>query len=190
MSDYGLTVSERYSYSIYGACCWKYLDKRHNKTRGLNNNVNFRSCTLHAMLTRHLLVCGLSGSTIFIYIMSQTARFSEKKNVEYKMCWIKLDQLDVTRFIISLFTAQHVSNVSKSIFRSLRLIVDLFHVLYFSGSMCIGVTVWFGWVVWYPYDAEALLTFETFWALNGKIIKRVTSSWSSFIQLSRWCTVQ
>ena len=43
------------------------------------------------------------------------------------------------------FTAQHVSNVSTSIFRSLRLTVDLFHVLYFSGSMCVGVTVWFGW---------------------------------------------
>jgi len=23
--------------------------------------------------------------------------------------------------------------------------VDLFHVLYCSGSMCVGVTVWFGW---------------------------------------------
>jgi len=45
---------------------------------------------------------------------------------------IKIDQLDVTRFIISLFTAQYVSNVSTSIFRSLRLIVDLFHVLYCS----------------------------------------------------------
>ena len=59
--------------------------------------------------------------------------------------WIKIDQLDVTCFIISLFTAQHVSNVSTSIFRSLRLIVVLFHVLYCSGSMCVGVTVWFGW---------------------------------------------
>ena len=59
--------------------------------------------------------------------------------------WIKIDQLDVTCFIISLFTAQHVSNVSTSIFRRLRLIVDLFHVLYCSGSMCVGVTVWFGW---------------------------------------------
>ena len=57
--------------------------------------------------------------------------------------WIKIDQLDVNRFIISPFTAQHVSNVSTSIFRSLRLIVDLFHVLYCSGSMCVGVTVWF-----------------------------------------------
>ena len=63
--------------------------------------------------------------------------------------WIKKDQLDVTCFIISLFTAQHVSNVSTSILRSLRLIVDLFHVLYCSGSMCVDVTVWFswGWVV-------------------------------------------
>ena len=54
---------------------------------------------------------------------------------------------------ISLFNVQHVSNVSTSIFRSLRLIVDLFHVLYCSGSVCVGVTVWFGWggVVWYPY---------------------------------------
>ena len=49
---------------------------------------------------------------------------------------IKIDQLDFTCFIISLFTAQHVSNVSTSIFRSLRLIVNLFHVLYWSGSLC------------------------------------------------------
>ena len=58
---------------------------------------------------------------------------------------IKIDQLDVTCFIISLFTAQNVSNVSTFIFRSLRLIVDLSHGLYCSGSMCVGVTVWFGW---------------------------------------------
>jgi len=25
---------------------------------------------------------------------------------------------------------------------------------------------------------------------NKRVIKRVTSSWSIFIQLSRWCTVQ
>ena len=31
------------------------------------------------------------------------------------------------------------------------LFVELFYVLYFSGSMCVGVTVWFRWVVWYPY---------------------------------------
>ena len=59
--------------------------------------------------------------------------------------WIKIDQLDVICFIISIFIDQHVSNVSTSNFRSLRIIVDFFHVLYCSGSMCIGVTVWFGW---------------------------------------------
>ena len=59
--------------------------------------------------------------------------------------WIKIDQLDVTCFIISLFTAQHVSNFSTFTFRSLRLIVDLSRGLYCSGSMCVGVTVWFGW---------------------------------------------
>ena len=58
---------------------------------------------------------------------------------------IKIDQLDVTCLIISLFTAHHVSNFSTSIFRSLPLIVDLSHWLYCSGSMCVGVTVWFGW---------------------------------------------
>jgi hypothetical protein len=25
------------------------------------------------------------------------------------------------------------------------LFVELFHVLYYSGPMCVGVTVWFGW---------------------------------------------
>ena len=36
--------------------------------------------------------------------------------------WIKRDQLDVTCFIISLFNAQHVSDINTSILRSLRLI--------------------------------------------------------------------
>jgi hypothetical protein len=67
---------------------------------------------------------------------------NDNKEVYFLM---KIDQLDVTCFIISLFTAQNVSNVSTDIFRSLRLIADLFHLLYCSGSMCVGVTVWFGW---------------------------------------------
>jgi len=35
-----------------------------------------------------------------------------------------------------------------------------------------------------------VLTFETCWALNNEIKKQVTWSWSLFIQLSIWCTVQ
>ena len=44
--------------------------------------------------------------------------------------WIKRDQLDVTCFIISLFNAQHVSDVNTSILRSSDF-VELFH-----GSYC------------------------------------------------------
>ena len=116
--------------------------------------------------------------------------------------WIKIDQLDVTCYIISPFTAQHVLNVSISIFRSLRLIVDLFHVLYCSGSTCVGVMVWFGWggevsfcrlkhlsgSVWWNKTTISrkvlkmdVLTLETCWPVNSEIIKQVTSSWSIFI---------
>ena len=34
-----------------------------------------------------------------------------------------------------------------------------------------------------------VLTFETCWAVNGEIIKRVTSSWSIFIQLSAYLLI-
>ena len=44
--------------------------------------------------------------------------------------WIKIDQLDVTCFIISLFTAHRVSNVSTSTFRSLRLTVFYVYFIY------------------------------------------------------------
>jgi len=62
--------------------------------------------------------------------------------------WIKRDQLDVTCFIISLFTAQHVSDVNTSIIRSLRLIcwVISWVVLFWFDVCCCYVVV-----VWYPY---------------------------------------
>jgi len=69
--------------------------------------------------------------------------------------WIKIDQLDVTCFIFSPFTAQHISNISTSIFRSLQ----AFKLLKMD-----------------------VLAFETCWAVNSEIIKQVTSSWSIFIQ--------
>ena len=107
-------------------------------------------------------------------------------------CWVKIDQLDVTCFIISLFTASHVLNVITSIFRSLWLIVDLFHVLYCSGSMCVGVTVntWNKSTVSHKLLKMDVLTFKTCRAVNSEIIKQLTSSWSIFIQISRWCMVQ
>jgi len=85
------------------------------------------------------------------WLKQHTNAWEQPRSKHIACSWIKIDQLDVNCFIISLFTAQHVSNVSTSIFKSLRLTVDLFRVLYCSGSMFVGVTVWFGWVVWYPY---------------------------------------
>ena len=106
--------------------------------------------------------------------------------------WIKIDQLDVTRFIISPFTAQHVSNVSTSIFRSLRLTVDLFHVLYFSVRIEVLALAFLFTEQYNTWNKSTIsrkllkmdvLTFETCWAVQSQIKKRVTSSWSIFIHL-------
>jgi len=41
-------------------------------------------CKQHAV--RHITICGLSDSTIFLHIISQTGRFSKKKALEQKTC--------------------------------------------------------------------------------------------------------
>ena len=61
--------------------------------------------------------------------------------------WVKRDQLDVTCFIISLFNAQHVSDVHTSILRSLRLIcwvISWVVLLWFDVCWCY-VVVWLWW---------------------------------------------
>ena len=101
--------------------------------------------------------------------------------MHYFDSWIKIDQLDVTCFIISLFNAQHVSDINTSILRSLRLIcwvISWVVLIWFD-------VVWLGWCG-IRMQAEALVpqpASETCWALNNEIIKQVTSSWSTFIQL-------
>ena len=149
--------------------------------------------------------------------------------------WIKRDQLDVTCFIISLFNAQHVSDVNTSILRSFRLICWVIWwviLLWFDMCWCY-VVVWVWWCGIHMQAEELVpqpsygyhtttgkpqrntntsnqnnitheitqqisrkllrmdvLTSETCWGLNNEIIKQVTSSWSLFIQLSRWCAFQ
>ena len=73
----------------------------------------------------------------------------------YSMClckgqhssWVKTDQLAVTCFIISLYNAQHVSDVNTSILRSLRLIywVISWVVLLWFNVCCCYVEVWLWW---------------------------------------------
>jgi len=58
--------------------------------------------------------------------------------------WVKRDQLDATCFIITLFSAQHVSDVNTSILRSLRLIRRVSSWVV-SGSMYVGVPLQCGY---------------------------------------------
>jgi hypothetical protein len=61
--------------------------------------------------------------------------------------WIKRDQLHVTCFFISLFNAQHASDVNTSIPRSVRLIcwvISWVVLLWCDVCWCYGV-VWLGW---------------------------------------------
>jgi len=124
--------------------------------------------------------------------------------------WIKRDQLDVTCFIVSLFNAQHVSDVNTSILRTLRLIcwvISWVVLPWFDVCWCY-VVVWLGWCgiqmqastcIWIPHQGNTtheitqqisrkvlrmdVLTSETCWALNNEIKKQVTSIWSLFIQI-------
>ena len=71
---------------------------------------------------------------------------------------IKRDQLDITCFIISLFNAQHVSDVKTSILRSLRLIcwvISWVVLLWYDVCWCY-VVVWLGWCG-IRMQAEAIL---------------------------------
>ena len=87
-------------------------------------------------------IAWLSGITI--------TQFSESYvywAVHHLDSWIKRDQLDVTCCIISLFTAQHVSDVNTSILRSLRLIwwvISWVVLLWYDVCWCYAV-VWLGW---------------------------------------------
>jgi len=40
----------------------------------------------HAMHMRHIVICGLSGSTIFLKLSKTTGLSTKKKVIEHKMC--------------------------------------------------------------------------------------------------------
>ena len=68
---------------------------------------------------------------------------------------MKINQLDVTCFIISLFTVQHVSNVSTSIFATYYGFISCVVLLWFDVCWCYGV-VRLGWCG-FLMEAEALV---------------------------------
>jgi len=72
--------------------------------------------------------------------------------------WVKRDQLDVTCFIISLFNAQHVSDVNTCTLRSLRLIcwvISWVVLIWFDVCWCY-VVVWLWWcgMYYHPKHVE------------------------------------
>ena len=113
-------------------------------------------------LVRCVLVlrCGSAGVVWYPYVYW---------TVHHLDTWIKIDQLDVTCFIISLFPTQHVSNVSTSIFRA----CDLLWICF----MCCIALVRCVLVLrcGRKFLKMDVLTFETCWAGNGEIINQVTS---------------
>jgi len=55
----------------------------------------------HAMRMRHIVICGLPGSAVFVHIISQTARFSKKIVTEHTIC-------------VLIFSPTSVWNISHS----------------------------------------------------------------------------
>ena len=125
--------------------------------------------------------------------------------------WIKIDQLDVTFFYFNYLMLNMFRMLIHPSLGACDLFVELFHVLYCCGTMCVGVTVWFSlykdttppqpnhtvtpthiepeqYNTWNKSTISrkllkmVVLTFETCWAVNSEIIKQVTSSWSILIQ--------
>ena len=52
------------------------------------------------MRMRHIVICGMSGSTLFFHLFSQTARFSGGGVIEHKMCFGFLLQIFIVIFLI------------------------------------------------------------------------------------------
>ena len=66
--------------------------------------------TQHAMRMRHIIICGLSHSTIFFHIISQTARLKKKLNKKF-VFWFPLQLLCETFFILRITERDVIKNV-------------------------------------------------------------------------------
>ena len=82
-----------------------YESSYNHYCRGKAISITYSECVSvalviqHAMRIRHIVICGLPRSTIFSHIISQTARFSEKKSsCTRNVCFDFLDNFCMQRF--------------------------------------------------------------------------------------------
>ena len=100
-------------------------------------------------------------SEYFIWIKLIKIKYYVYWTVHHLDSWVKRDQLDATCFIISLFNAQHVTDVNTSILRSLQLIcwVISWVVLFWFDVCWCYLVVWLWWCG-IRMQAEALCHIE------------------------------
>jgi hypothetical protein len=66
----------------------------------------------HTKGIRRAIICVLSGCTIFIHIILQTARFSKKKVIQHKMCVLIFSTaLSATLLIVRRTERDMIKNV-------------------------------------------------------------------------------
>ena len=103
--------------------------------------------------------------------------------------WIKRDQLDVTCFIISLFNAQHVSDVNTSILRSLRIIcwvISWVVLLWFDVCWCY-VVVWLEWCgIRMQAEALVLIILIIISLFNSQHVSDFSTSILRILRLIYW----
>jgi hypothetical protein len=69
----------------------------------------------HAMHMHYIVICGLSGSTICFHIISQTARFPKKKNMNTKrVFWFSLQFQSATFLILRRSERDVIKNLYRS----------------------------------------------------------------------------
>jgi extradiol dioxygenase family protein len=79
----------------------------------------------NSMRTHHIVICGLSGCTVFLHIISQTERSSKKKVTKQKICVLIFLQLSSETFLIlRIILRDSIINVHGSVVK---------HPLFLSG---------------------------------------------------------
>jgi hypothetical protein len=86
--------------------------------------LGYPECNAHAPY--YIVICGLSVSTIFLHIISQTARFSGKNCIECKMCVLTyLQLLSETFLIIGRIRRDLITNVPRQSYKVPAILVRL-----------------------------------------------------------------